>query len=233
MLAVTVIFSSFAAAQSPATGLRPRATPADYPVFRQTAHATYAATLVPADQVRHLFSIDISKKYIVFEIAVYPSQTSATAVDPGDLLIKSGSDFVRPTDASTIAALIQDKNTPRLPNRGPQVTTAATVGYETGTDPYTGRNVHGVYTAAEVGVDTTGNNYPPPPPRPGSSPQDRAALENQLADKALPPGTFTAPVAGLVYFAADQVKKPKNVYNLQCVPDNAPKIDLEVPAKQK
>ena len=225
-----VFFTLALSAQTPVTGLRARATPADYAVSQSTKMATFAASLVPADQVRHLFAVDISKKYVVFEVAVYPSPIGSAAVDPGDFFVKSGStaSFVRPTDASTIAALIQDRNTPGLPSRGPQVTTAVMVEHESGP------GYHGTYTAAEVGVDNNPAGFPPPlPPRPGSSPQDRATLEAQLSEKALPPGTFTAPVAGFLYFAADQAKKVKGSYDLECVNDDPARVDLLIPGKVK
>jgi hypothetical protein len=237
------ILTPLASAQTPTTGVHARATAADYAVSQQTNHATYAASLIPADQVKHLFPIDISKTYLVFEVACYPSQSgpvalNPVAVNPRDFLIKSAShsEFVHPTDALTIAAFNQDKRTPpSLPGRGPQVTTEVGVGYESGRDPYTGQRVHGTYTEAGVGVTNNPgpDMYPPPRPRPGSSPQDRQALENELSDKSLPRGTFTAPVAGFLYFAAEPLKKSKGTYDLQHLDGAASKIDLIVPAKQK
>jgi len=241
MISATVLIS-IASAQTPVTGVRARATPADYAVSQESNHATYAASLIPAEQVKHLFPIDISKIYLVFEVACYPSQSgpvalNPVAVNPRDFLIKSAShsEFVHPTDALTIAAFIQDKRTPpSLPGRGPQVTTEVGVGYESGRDPYTGQRVHGTYTEAGVGVtNNPGPDMYPPRPRPGSSPQDRQALENELSDKSLPQGTFTAPVAGFLYFAAEPLRKSKETYDLQHLDGSAGKVDLMVPAKQK
>lgn len=233
----TSIVSSIAYAQTPATGVRARSTPADYAVSRQTSRATYAVSLIPPEQVKRLFPVDISKTYLIFEVACYPSQSGDVALNPGDFLVKSESrsEYIHPSDAATIASLIQDKNTPpQLPSRGPEVTTAATVGYDSGRDPYTGQRVHGTYTAAEVGVNNRPDNYPPPPPpRHGSSTQDRQALENQLADKLLPQGTFHAPVAGYLYFVADALKKVNGSYDLQFLGDDSGKVDLPVPNKRK
>jgi len=232
---VTLLVTSLASAQTPTTGVHPRSTPADYAVSRESNGIFYAASLVPADQVRHLFAADISKTYVVFEVACYPSQSGSVAIDPNNFLIKprGNSEFVRPTDASTVASIIQEKNMPRRRETGADVVTTAGVGYETGTDPYTGRRVHDTYTEVGVGVGTGRDNFPPPPPRPGSTPQDRAALENQLADKSLPQGSFTVPVAGFLYFPADLLKKAKGDYDLQYLNDASGKVDLVVPAKSR
>lgn len=227
--------SSLVAAQTPATGVHARATPADYATSRQTGSATYAVSLIPADRVRHLFAVDISKFYLVFEVACYPSPAGTVTLKPADFLLlpASRSDFVHPAEASTIAAVIADENTPKPRSRGSEIVTEATIGYESGTDPYTGRPVHGVYTSGGVGVVNGQNDSPPPPPRPGASPQDRVSLENQLEDKSLPQGTFTAPVAGFLYFPADSFKKAKGNYQLEYLSDAAGKIDLTLSPKQK
>lgn len=230
------VVSSIATAQTPATGVHPRATPADYAASRQTNGTTYAAALVSADQVRHIFASDITKSYVVFELAVYPPQPGSTVVSPDDFLVKTGgnSEFVHPADAATIASVIQQKNMPpRRVDHTSDVVTSAGVGYETGTDPYTGRRVHDTYTEIDVGVGAAPKTFPPPPPRAGSSPQDRQLLENQLADKALPKGSFPQPVAGFLYFPAASLKKPKGDYHLQYLSDASGRVDLVIPAKAK
>lgn len=230
--AAIIIGSSLVAGQNP-PGLHPRATPADYAVTQQSKSATYAASLIPADQVKHLFAIDISKTYVVFEIACYP-QSGSISLDPTDFVIKSPkySEFVRPADATTVAAVMQDKNTPRPPSaRSTDVYTEAGVGYETATDPATGRRVHGTYTEAGVGVGNGPNAPYPYPPRPGASPQDRMTLEQELAEKALPAGNVTSPVAGYLYFPASSLKKSNGSYQLQYLGDPSGRVELQVPAK--
>ena len=221
-------------AQTPYSGVRARSAPADYAVSQQTAHATYAAALVPADQVKQLFALDISKKYLVFEVAVYPVKTGAASISPGDFLAQSGShaDFVCPVNAAAIAAAMGDRNSsPHLPDRVGNVNTEVGVGYETGTDPYTGRRVHGTYT--EVGVNNYPNPQPSSPPRPGSSPQNRINLEDELSDRSLPAGTFTPPTAGYLYFAASELKKVNGAYELQFLNDDSGKVSLFTPTKKK
>lgn len=230
VLAFAVFLSSISSAQIPASGVRARSMPADYAVSGQTSHATYAASLIPADQVKHLFPVDISKTYLVFEVACYPSPSGPVSIGPGDFLIKSGpkSDFIHPTDATTIAAFIEDKrNPPSVPSRGPQVSTEVAVAH------VSGPGYHGTYTEAGVGVSNQPDYGPPPPPRPGSSPQDRVALENELADKSLPKGAFASPVAGYLYFPAEPLKKANGAYDLQHLGDDSGKVDLPVPSKRK
>lgn len=220
------------------SGVHARPTPSDYRVLQKTATATYAASLLPANEVKNLFAVDISKDYLVFEVACYPASAGTLSMHPDDFLIKTGShgEFVHPSDAVTVASLIQQKNSPRPPRiggRDTEVYTSANVGYESGTDPYTGRRVHGVYTGGGVGVGT-GQPEPPPPLSPGSTPQDRAILESQLSDKALPSGSFSAPVAGFVYFPKKEIKKKANgAYDLEYLNDSGGRVELRVPSKSR
>ena len=228
----------FARAQT-VRGIHPRASAADYAASEQTKNATYAAAIVPASQVKHLFAVDISKTYTVIELACYPSQAGAATVDPTDFVVKilKNSEFVHPVDPVTVAAVMQDKNTPRPPSaRNPDVYTEAGVGYESGTDPVTGRRVHGTYTEAGVGMGTgrDGGPYPyPAPPPAGATPQDRAMLEQQLAEKALPGGSFSVPVAGFLYFPANSLKKSSGSYELEYLGDASGKMTLRLPAKER
>jgi hypothetical protein len=215
-------------------GVHPRASAADYGVSQQTAAGTFAASLVPKDEVKRLFAVDISNTYVVMEVAFYPSQQVQLAT--ADFLVKSGKssvEFTHPADAVTVASVIQDKNTPRLPApNSPQVVTTAGVGYASGTDPYTGRQVHSVYTEAGVGV-TNGSpgGYPPGPPPHGSTDYDRMTLQQQLASRALPDGSFASPVAGFLYFPAKEIKKKDGVYELDYLAGGNGTIRLFVPAK--
>jgi hypothetical protein len=234
-LAVCAIVGTCVAAAQANTGVHPRATPGDYDAAQQGKTVTYAASVLSADQVKHIFSIDISKSYLVFEVACYPLRSGQTSVDPDDFLIRAGkkSEFVHPADAVTVASVIQQKNTPRPASNGSAVYTSANVGYESGTDPYTGRRVHGVYSGAGVGVGPP-DSAPPLPPSPGSTPQDRAILESQLSDKALPQGSFTAPVAGFLYFTLKAIKKKSSgIYELDYLGGASGKVQLQVPVKSR
>jgi hypothetical protein len=212
-------------AQTP-YGVHPRSSPSDYAVSQQTASATFAASIIQRDEVKRLFAVDISNSYIVIEVGIYPSQSGPVQIAADDFLVKagtSGSEYTHPADAVTVASVIQDKNTPKLPSRNTAtVVTTAGVGYESGTDPYTGRRVHGVYTEAGTGVAMGGpDTLPPGPPPKGSSDYDRMTLQQQLAQRALSSGSFTAPVAGFLYFPAKEMKKKNGGYELDYLDDSA------------
>jgi hypothetical protein len=220
-------------AQAP-FGVHPRSSPSDYDVSRQAPSATYAASIVPRDEVKHLFAIDISKNYVVLEVACYPP-AGPVQISADDFLIKSGnssSEFTHPADAVTVAAVIQDKNTQAPPsNRTTTVYTTAEVGYESATDPATGRRIHGTYTDVGTGVAVGLDNMPPS--RPGSTPFDRMTLQQQLAQRALPDGTFSAPVAGFLYFPSKELKKKNGVYELEYLAGGSDTVRLQVPVKAR
>lgn len=240
VLPTTILAGAFllsAQVQTP-YGVHPRPSPAGYAVLQTTPSATFAASLVPRDEVKRLFSVDISKSYAVVEVGIYPSQSGAIQIAADDFLIKtgaSGSEYTHPADAVTVASVIQDKNTPRpLSRNSPTVVTTAGVGYESGTDPYTGRRVHGVYTEAGTGVAMGGpDTFPPGPPPKGSTDYDRMTLQQQLAQRALPNGSFSAPVAGFLYFPAKEMKKKNGVYELDYLTGGNGTVRLNIPAKTR
>jgi hypothetical protein len=213
-------------------GIHPRSKPEDYAAHVQSHALTIAATVLSPDQVKHLFAFDISKNYVVFEVACYPENNGHFQLQADDFVIKTNdkSELARRADPQTVAAAIQQRNTPRPSS--PTVYTEANVGYASGTDPYTGHRVHSVYTGGGVGVST----YPVPQyPTPGGYPQDRDLLEGQLWNKSLPEGTFTAPVAGYLYFPSSLLKKKSNGgYLLQYQnADLSSRMDLQVPVENK
>lgn len=226
-------------------GVPARSTADDYTAHISVDGVTYAASLLSADQVKHAFAFDISKNYVVFEVAVYPQVPSSFNLDPDGFVVRSssGSEPVHASDSVTVASEIQQKNLPSPPSNKPAVTASTAVGYESGTDPYTGQRYHGTYTATEVGVDNR-NNFPPAPPSPGGYPQDRALLENQLWDRSLPQAKVDRPTAGYLYFPVSLVKrKSGGQYVLQYLgSDREPvlsgntspqKIELVIPTKAK
>ena len=226
--------SSVLLAQAP-FGVHPRPAPGDYAVSQQTPSATYAASVVPRDEVKHLFSTDISNSYVVLEVACYPAASGPVQLSADDFLVKSGSgsEFTHPADAVTVASVIQEKNTPppATTSRATVVTTAE-VGYESGTDPYTGRREHGVYTDVGTGVEVgSPQPIPPSPPPPGSTPYDRMTLQQQLGQRALPDGTFSTPIAGFLYFPAKEVRKKSGVYQLEYMTGGSGTVVLQVPVK--
>ncbi|HLH05538.1 MAG TPA: hypothetical protein VKX25_22405 [Bryobacteraceae bacterium] len=228
------IFPALLLAQQANRGIAPRPAAQDYAAQGSTSGVTYAAALLPSAQVKKLFAFDISKDYVVFEVAAYPASGSNAEITADDFLLrpaKSG-EPVRPSDPTTVASAIQQKN---LPKRGsessPTVVAGTEVGYESGRDPYTGQRVHGTYTSTGVGVGVGGDPGPPRMPSPGGYPQDRELLENQLWDKMLPDGHFDRAVAGYLYFPSSLLKKRSNgMYELEYL-GNGEKVKLEIPAK--
>jgi hypothetical protein len=200
-------------------GVTARSKPEDYSVHVDAGGRTLAASLLSADQVKHLFASDISHKYLVVEVACYPENGTSMEVRP-DSFTADGrdNDIVRPADGMTVAARMQPKHDePKLPSELGDVQTEANIGYETGTDPYTGRRIHSTYEGVGVGV----GNHPGPDRTPTSDPSydwahDMETLQRQLEDRGLPSGKFDHPVAGYLYYPIALVKKPgKDGYRLK------------------
>lgn len=222
-------------AQQPG-GITARNKPDDYAVHVDAGGRTFAATLLSADQVKHIFASDISHKYLVVEVACYPGNGTSMEVRPDSFLADGrDNDVVRPADAMTVAARMQQKHDePKLPSEMGNVQTEASVGYETGTDPYTGRKVHSTYEQAGVGV----GNGPGPDRTPRNDTSDwghdMETLQRQLEDRGLPSGKFDRPVAGYLYYPIALVKKPgKDGYRLKYDGDIRDTAVLILPAKHR
>lgn len=232
-----ILFAALVAAASSAVaqqrgGVPARTTPEDYAVHVSAGGRTYAASALTADQVKHLFAYDISKSYVVFEVGCYPTGGAPMDIHPDSFVAhtRDDKDIVRPVDAITVAAQIEQKNTQRVPTATSQVYTEANIGYETGTDPYSGRRVHGVYGGGGVGV---GREIGSQSPAPRNWPPDTEALEHQLTDRALPEGQFDHPIAGYLYFPNALLKKKgKGVYELKYAGNAADSAELAVPARR-
>lgn len=231
-LITAILASGVLLGQQQPSGVTARSKPEDYSVHVSAGGKTYAASLLSSDQVKHIFATDISKKYLVFEVACYPESGGAMDIH-ADSFITDGrdKDMVRPADAMTVAARMQQKPAPKLPSEMGDVQTEANVGYESGTDPYTGRRVHSTYEGVGVGVGNGG-----PDRRPSVDPPDWAhdmeTLQRQLEDRALPSGKFAHPIAGYLYYPAALVKKPgKDGYRLKYDGDISESAVLNLPAK--
>jgi hypothetical protein len=210
----------FQATWASADGLHPRPAATDYPAHEQAGGATYAAASLSKEQVRKTFVSNLSSKYIVLEVAVYPAKDGTLQLNRDDFFLRIGNsgDVIRPVAAEVIAGIIQRQNTPAAPSRSDiAVYPTAGVGYESGTTP-DGRRVHGWDTSAGVGVGVGGSPAPYPYPAPGASDRDRNVMAAELSDKSLPDGTVTAPVAGYLYFPAPS-KRSSGVYQLDYAAD--------------
>ncbi len=215
-------------------GVHPRATADDYVAKAAGPNETYAASLIPVDQAKHLFAFDISGTYLVFEVACFPNADRTSQIDTDDFVVKlpKGA-FTHQSEAATVAGDIQRQNTPRRNTGNTDVVTEASIGYSSGTDPYTGRRVSGVSTGAGVGVQHGGDH--PPYADPAGVYVDRDLLQSQLQARALPSGKFDHPVAGYLYFLKSQVKKDAsgNIVLEHMGDTGAPHADLTIPAKSR
>lgn len=182
-------------------GTRPRASGFDYRTQETAGDVTVAAEILPAQQVRNLFSTDLSK-YIVVEVAVYPKDGTTAEVHTGDFTLRLGSgDTVRAANPAAIARVRQQAATPRPSSPSDiYVYPTAGIGYESG--PYH----RGVTTEAGVGVAVGGPPGPPGPPPPASTDQDRRTMQMELEDQASTEGATSQPVAGYLYFPASAKK---------------------------
>ncbi len=170
-----------------------------------TSTDTYdlGVTLLPESTVKQQFSSEIYRGYVVVEVAFFPKDGANVNVSHGDFSLrnKESGQVAYSTIPSNIAGVLQKAASRRTVDVYPE----ASVGYETGRGTYDGVNGprrSGVYTASGVGVGV-GN----PGQRPGASPQDRQVTQMELADKALPEGATTQPVAGYLYFPITSKKR--------------------------
>jgi hypothetical protein len=213
-------------------GVRPRGTAAVYASQVQTETATVAASVLTPEQVKQRFAFDVSKSYVVVELAIYPVAGHPAVVQDGDFRIRlsNQSELVDPVEAATVAANIQQKNTPARSTVGRPVYSEVNAGYGRGTDPYTGRPVSSVYLGGGV---ATASPDPNPYPAPGGFPEDRALLEEQLWHRSLPEGSVTQPVAGYLYFPTSLLKKEKGYYLVEIQGESGRKSELRVPLAKR
>lgn len=213
------------------SGIRPRESTADYTARQKVSGVTVAAALIPPGQVKKLFATDLNAGgYLVIEIAIYPEAANEIDVASGDFLLRVGSnsDIVRNASARVIAAALQPKSKPPEIRRKSDISvySTATVGYESGTDP-SGRRRSGVYTAAGTTVGVGDDPSASAPPRPASA--NRATIEQELADKALPEGKTTRTVAGYLYFPKPTARQKNAAYEITWY-GNDKQVHLTIPA---
>ena len=185
------------------TGIRPRASASDYPARQTGPGVTLGAAIVPPDQVKKLFAVDLNKLgYTVVEMAVYPDRDVDIATRDFVLRLTSDGTTLRPVAPSTIAARLNKDKKPSQPPQLPghvQVYGSQTVGYESGS--YGGRRAGGVYTESTVGVGVGDPrvNTPPPPATSGKA-KDSMSVQVELESVALQEGRFDQRIAGYLYY---------------------------------
>lgn len=177
--------------------------------------------LLAPEQARKQFVSDVNRCCVVLEVALYPEKDKPLAVSLNDFAISAvGSEAAsKAASAKVIAAALQKK---AANTRDVSVYPSVGVGYGSGGyDPVTGaRAPGGTYSQVGVGVGIGGG------PQSGSTDKDRAAMETELAEKGLPEGATSAPVAGYVYFPITR-KKGTNLQLSYTV--NGQKVVLRLP----
>lgn len=205
-------------------GVSPRANPSDYPAQAKITGATIAAIVLTPEQVRKIFPAEISRKYLVIEVALYPA--GVFDLDPYDFRLKGpDGDLVRPETPRQVASIWKEKD-PELPGKV-RVTNEEDVVVATGRDPVTGQRRTAVGTYSGVAV-SNGDDPRTQPPAPSASKPDPYAIEAKLHDLALPEGKTRDAVAGYLYFPKPG-KKSKSVglkYNA-----TGASADLTLPVK--
>src|SRR5579864_6461259 len=213
----TAVLVVLAARMFAGDGVHPLASASEYPVHQDLKDATLAATLVPADQVRKIFSADIARDWMVVEVAVFPGDGKSFDVDGYAFNLKIGDRFSRSENGVDVAGI----GAPHGPdNRGPEpkvhVDQAAGIdighsnypqgqpgNYPPGNYPAGSQNPQGQGPRTTVGTweSTTVSNYPQQPAGTASSsgpdPREMAA---RLREKELTEGIARQPVAGYLYF---------------------------------
>jgi hypothetical protein len=217
----TVLFASLAAADD--TSVAPRPKPADYPAHDSVKAAVLAASILPPDQVKKIFSADTAKQYVVVEVAVYPEAGRSFDVDLFDFELNTGDQMVRASEPRDIGAAWPSAKNPTIGSRGPNVTTETGVIVDRETDPVTGRPRTSVGTYQGVAV----SNYPRPDPPPQQSTNSRQSdTEDKMRRLALPEGAAKAPVAGYLYFRHQRRKQ--DAFTLNYSNDDG-SVDLKFP----
>jgi len=183
-------------------GTVPRASAEKYALHTTQDGVGIGVVLLSQEQARKQFVSDVNRCCVVVEIALYPEKDKPVSVSLDDFALSTvGSESAsKPASAKVVAASLQKK---AADTRDISVYPSVGVGYETGGyDPVTStRTPGGTYKQVGVGVGIGGNG-----PQAGSTEKDRAAMETELAEKGLPEGSASAPVAGYVYFPLTRKK---------------------------
>jgi hypothetical protein len=189
-----------ALASDPGVPLRPSAK--DYPVQGQAGTAKIAAAIVPPNQVSKMFSPDISKQYIVVEVAIYPETGVPFDAESSDFALRVGQRVGRADQPLDVAPWPENR---RPAGSAPvDVTTETGVIYQRSNDPVYGRQQSvGTYTG--VAVTAPGGPNVPPPPDPRTDP---SVINDKVRRLALAEGDTKVAIAGYLYFP--QYAKRKN-----------------------
>jgi len=181
-------------------GVLPRDSVSAYQAHRDTDDVTVAASLLPPNRAAKLFTFDVSKRYIVVEVAVYPKPGHDVDIHLLDFELKRASgEKSLPATPEEVAAVWGQKP-PQLPSRAPVMAPAqGGAQYGSAGNPNTGRPDHvwGTYAGEGPGYA---------PPMYGSGPGAHS-LEAKVRQSALPQGRTNRAVAGYVFFPVARQRK--------------------------
>ena len=212
-------------------GIRPRADASNYPVHREQADFSIGAALIPPEQAKKMFKLDLNHAgYVVIEIGVFPAAGKDVDLYPSDFTLFVGEKLValRPVSADTIAEVVAGRTEPPRP-RGPvgvDSSAGISVGRESYPDPVTGRRTTRTVTETDAGVgvgSAPGScrgydcdpNAPVPPTSQPSSTQTANTISQDLWEKSLPDGKTVRAVAGYLYFPKPTGKAKNAAWELR------------------
>lgn len=217
-------------------GIHPRPNAQQYGASVRVPNATVAAAALSADEVKHSFTTDLSKGYVVLEVAVYPDRDGNVKISPEDFMLKFAGQgaLIRPSEPAVIASAMRPKSSPAYGSAAGRSTidivpTASVERVsEVYTDPTTGKRKTDSGWVTSTGVAVSGPNHGPPAMSGPGNARDRETIEAELADKSLPEGTIGQPTAGYLYFPTPKGIKKNGSYELQYLGQSS-NIKLSVP----
>jgi hypothetical protein len=197
--------------------LPPRPAPADYAAHGEDKGVKIAAEVLSPDQVRNMFSTDLSN-YVVIEVAVWPPAGKTLDLSSVDFALKLDGNRspIRPVSPRTIAGVLQRKGR----SRRDDIVLYPTVGVTTGS--------WGTGTNVGVGVGMGGGGAPGP----ASTDQDRRTMQMELEERDLPDTIVQKPVAGYLYFPAGSKNRKLTTVELLYDSDAA-SLKMSLPAERK
>ena len=217
-------------------GIPVRSAPTDYATRNVLDGITVAASVVPPDQLKKLFSKDLTHEgYVVVEVAVWPPAGAAVDISPDEFALRVGSNPAI-LSSQTPAQIAAGDKTQTAASKPPDIPSKihvyqeATIGYESGDRRY--GQPGGVYTGTRTTVGIGDPGYPqgpPPQPMPRGAKGDWTAMRRELEQRELPPGRISQPVAGYLYFLKPSVKEKHPEYELDWF-RTAGQIRLSIPA---
>lgn len=217
-------------------GIPVRSAPTDYATRNVLDGITLAATVVPADQVKKLFSKDLNHEgYVLVEVAMWPPTGSPVDISPDEFALRVGSSPAILSSQTPAQIAAGDKRSQSATSKPPElpgnvhVYQEATIGVASG-DRRMGQP-GGVYTGTATTVEVGDPRYPGPGPQPmprGAKP-DWTGVKRELEERELPAGRTALPIAGYIYFLKPSTKEKRPDYELDWF-RTAGQIRLSIPA---